>query len=101
MIKEQIIKKHIKFDRDLENFRNYLSNNIKNAKILIIGGAGTIGSSYIKQVLKYKPDIIITGLVAFTPCILKFLFKDFTVINSIEGYPKFNLIRKFIWKMFH
>ena len=25
---------------------------------MIIGGAGTIGSSYIKQILKYKPSII-------------------------------------------
>lgn len=55
----------------------------------------------IRQVLKYKPDIIITGLVGFIPCILKFLFKDLIVINSIQGYPKFNFIRKFIWKMFY
>ena len=58
MIKEQIIKKHIKFDSELENFKNYLYNNIKNTNILIIGGAGTIGSSYIKQILKYKPSKI-------------------------------------------
>ncbi|MDA7446618.1 glycosyltransferase [Candidatus Pelagibacter ubique] len=55
----------------------------------------------IRQVLKYKPDIIITGLVGFIPCILKFFFKDLIVINSIQGYPKFNFIRKFIWKMFY
>jgi len=72
MIKEQIIKKHINFDRDLENFRKDLSDNIKNTNILVIGGAGTIGSSYIKQVLKYKPlkitvvDINENGLTELT-----------------------------------
>lgn len=55
----------------------------------------------IRQVLKYKPDIIITGLVGFIPCILKFFLKNLIVINSIQGYPKFNFIRKFIWKMFY
>ncbi len=58
MIKEKIIKKHIKFDSDLENFRSHLSSSIKNTNILVIGGAGTIGSSYIKQILKYKPSKI-------------------------------------------
>jgi FlaA1/EpsC-like NDP-sugar epimerase len=58
MIKGQIIKKHIKFDSDLEKFSNYLSNNIKNTNILVIDGAGKIGSSYIKQILKYKPSKI-------------------------------------------
>ncbi|MDC3105184.1 polysaccharide biosynthesis protein [bacterium] len=87
MIKEQIIKKHIKFDRDLENFRNHLSNNIKNAKILIIGGAGTIGSSYIKQVLKYKPlkitvvDINENGLTELT--------RDLRSSNLLDYKPEY------------
>ena len=55
----------------------------------------------IRQILKHKPDIIITGLVGFIPGMLKYFFKDLLVINSIQGYPKFNFIRKFIWKMFY
>ena len=35
-----------------------MNSNILNGKILVIGGAGTIGSSYIKQILKYKPSKI-------------------------------------------
>ena len=38
--------------------KNILSNKIFDQKILVIGGAGTIGSSYIKQILKYKPSKI-------------------------------------------
>ena len=52
MIKESIIKKHINFDNDLNKFDKKLSLNIKGNNILVIGGAGTIGSSYIKQILK-------------------------------------------------
>ena len=87
MIKEQIIKKHIKFDSDLENFKNYLSNNIKNTNILIIGGAGTIGSSYIKQILKYKPskitvvDINENGLTELT--------RDLRSSNLLDYNPEY------------
>ena len=55
----------------------------------------------IRQIFKHKPDIIITGLVGFIPCMLKYFFKNLIVINSIQGYPKFNFIRKFTWKMFY
>ena len=50
-----INKKFIKasFTKDLKSL-GYLK--IKN--VLIIGGAGTIGSSYIKQILKFKPSKI-------------------------------------------
>jgi FlaA1/EpsC-like NDP-sugar epimerase len=58
MIKEKIIKKHINFDTDLNNFRENLLSKIEGKNILVIGGAGTIGSSYIKQILKYKPKKI-------------------------------------------
>jgi len=43
---------------DLKNHNLFLHSKIKDKKILIIGGAGTIGSSYIKQILNYKPSKI-------------------------------------------
>ncbi len=58
MIKETIIKKHINFDNDLNKYKKKISSNIKGNNILVIGGAGTIGSSYVKQILKYKPSKI-------------------------------------------
>ena len=80
MIKETIIKKHINFDNDLNKFDEKLSLNIKGNNILVIGGAGTIGSSYIKQILKYKPskitvvDINENGLTELTRDLQKFKF---------------------------
>jgi len=52
--------KHIKisFENELKNNFNLLIEKINNKKILVIGGAGSIGSSYIKQVLKFKPSKI-------------------------------------------
>ena len=47
--------KKISFDIDVSSNNSLLLNEINNKNILVIGGAGTIGSSYIKQVLKYKP----------------------------------------------
>ena len=53
----KIIK--ISFENDLNNNFDFLERKIQNKKILVIGGAGTIGSSYIKQILKHKPSKII------------------------------------------
>ena len=50
--------KKISFDIDISSNNSLLLNEINNKNILVIGGAGTIGSSYIKQVLKYKPSKI-------------------------------------------
>ena len=52
--------KHIKisFENELKNNFNLLMEKINNKKILVIGGAGSIGASYIKQVLKFKPSYI-------------------------------------------
>jgi FlaA1/EpsC-like NDP-sugar epimerase len=55
-IKEYITKRQKSiFLSDIKSNNNYLSNEIKNKSILVIGGAGTIGSSFIKEVLKFKP----------------------------------------------
>ena len=42
-------------NKDLLNNNNELNNKINGKSVLVIGGAGTIGSSYIKALLKFKP----------------------------------------------
>jgi len=55
---EKTFFKKISFDKDIAESKNTLLNKICDQNILVIGGAGTIGSSYIKQILKYKPSKI-------------------------------------------
>ena len=55
---EKTFYKKISFDKDVAESKNILLNKISDQNILVIGGAGTIGSSYIKQILKYKPSKI-------------------------------------------
>lgn len=43
------------FARDLETEQDAVSREIKDKSILVIGGAGTIGSSFIKALLPYQP----------------------------------------------
>ena len=87
MITNKIIKKHINFDYDLEKFSNSLFDNINATNILVIGGAGTIGSSYIKQILKYKPskitvvDINENGLTELT--------RDLRSSNLLDYKPEY------------
>ncbi len=53
------LRKKSYFENDIKNNFNILSNNILNKSVLVIGGAGTIGSSYIKELLKFKPSKLI------------------------------------------
>ena len=50
--------KKISFNNDIFKNKNVLLNKISDQSILVIGGAGTIGSNYIKQILKFKPSKI-------------------------------------------
>ena len=54
-----IIPKKIDFHKDIDNHYAILSNEIANNCVLVIGGAGTIGSNYIKQILNYKPSKLV------------------------------------------
>ena len=79
--------KKISFDIDVLSNNSLLLNEINNKNILVIGGAGTIGSSYIKQVLKYKPskitvvDINENGLTELT--------RDLRSSNLLDYNPKY------------
>jgi len=71
----------------LKNFSDNLLSKIRGKNILVIGGAGTIGSSYIKQILKYKPsritvvDINENGLTELT--------RDLRSSNLLDYNPEY------------
>lgn len=59
-----IYKKVIKRDKsmfllDIENGIKALSNKILDKSVLVIGGAGSIGSSFIKAVLPFRPKTLV------------------------------------------
>ena len=62
---EKFISKHITqrdsslFALDLEANNESLSIAIKNCSVLVIGGAGTIGASFIKALLMYRPSTLV------------------------------------------
>mgnify|MGYP000846961782 FL=1 len=84
---EKDFYKKISFDKDIYENKNILSNKISDQNILVIGGAGTIGSSYIKQILKYKPskitvvDINENGLTELT--------RDLRSSNLLDYNPEY------------
>ena len=45
----------IDFSEDIFDNLDYLKTKISNKNILVIGGAGTIGSNYIKELLIFQP----------------------------------------------
>ncbi len=44
------------FHKDIEAFKDTLLEKIKGKSVLVIGGAGTIGSSFIRSILNYFPE---------------------------------------------
>ena len=91
-ISEHIInRKDSMFEKDININEEELSKRIFNASVLVIGGAGTIGSSYIKSLLKFKPkslvvvDINENGLTELTRDLRS--SKDIEVPNEYVTYP--------------
>ena len=68
------------FAADIEANKNALTREIKDKKVCVIGGAGSIGSSFIKAVLKFEPKSIV--VVDLNENGLAELVRD---VRSIEG----------------
>ena len=59
-IKKYVIKRDESiFKTDLSNYNDELQNKISNKSVLVIGGAGSIGSFFIKALLKFKPTKLV------------------------------------------
>ena len=79
------------FANDLKTHDELLSNNIKGKKVMVIGGAGTIGSSFLKALLLYNPgqvtvvDINENGLTELVrDCRSS---ENLTIPNNFKTYP--------------
>ena len=59
-IKKNIINRDESlFAQDLRTNERILKAEIKGKKVLVIGGAGTIGASFIRVLLNYKPGLLV------------------------------------------
>ena len=72
-ISEYITKRPVSmFAQDIESNKEELLKEIQGKYVLVIGGAGTIGSSFIRAILPFKPielvviDISENGLTELT-----------------------------------
>jgi FlaA1/EpsC-like NDP-sugar epimerase len=79
------------FQSDLANNHHLLTDEIDNKSVLVIGGAGTIGSSFIKALLKFKPaklyvvDINENGLTELMRDLRSSL--DCNIPQDMKTYP--------------
>lgn len=106
----QFIKSHITkreesfFESDILKNSALLTAKIEGKSVLVIGGAGTIGSSYIKAILRFKPGKLVVvdtnenGLTELTrdlrSTLGQFVPEDYTTYPMNFGDPVFA-------KMFH
>ena len=47
------------FETDIRNNKEELSDRIREKSVLVIGGAGSIGSSFIKAILPFRPSSLV------------------------------------------
>jgi FlaA1/EpsC-like NDP-sugar epimerase len=100
----EIIDLKINFSKDLNIYTEFLKNKIQNSKCLIIGGAGTIGSNYIKQILKFKPSKLV--VVDINENGLTELTRDLRSSSYLDYNPKYitypvNLLSETFDKIFN
>ena len=59
-IGEHVTKRSVSmFEQDIEQNRETLTGKIKGKSVLVIGGAGSIGSSFIKALLPFEPAALV------------------------------------------
>lgn len=58
-MKVDVIPKKITFSATITEKSKFLHSQIKGSSVLVVGGAGTIGSSYLKQLLQFKPTKLV------------------------------------------
>lgn len=59
-IADSVTKRSVSmFAADIEANKDVLSQEIKNKKVCVIGGAGSIGSSFIKAILCFEPKSVV------------------------------------------
>ena len=59
-ISDSVTKRPVSmFAADIEANKETLSKEIKDKKVCVIGGAGSIGSSFIKAVLRFEPKSVV------------------------------------------
>lgn len=59
-INEYVTKRPISmFKQDIEDNSEVLSEKIRDRSVLVIGGAGSIGSSFVKAILPFKPSSLV------------------------------------------
>lgn len=89
---------------DIENSKGFLKEKIKDKNILVIGGAGSIGSSYVKKILVYQPSIM--TIVDIDENGLTELTRDLRSSNLLDYKPEYitypvNLLSSTFNKIFH
>tara|TARA_Y100001958_G_C21248633_1_gene581690 strand:- start:2743 stop:3927 length:1185 start_codon:yes stop_codon:yes gene_type:complete len=82
-----IIPKKISFDKDLNNLIFSSQIPVNEFNFLIIGGAGTIGSNYIKCILKFKPKKIV--VIDTNENALTELIRDLRSSSLLDYDPNF------------
>jgi len=98
-----MIDTKISFKSDIQKNKDFLKSQIFDKVVLIIGGAGTIGSNYIKQILNFKPSKI--TVVDFNENGLTELTRDLRSSNLLNYNPEYitypvNLLSKTFDKIF-
>ena len=86
-MKTNIVQLKISFENILSKKTKIFEDSISKTSLLIIGGAGTIGSNYIKKILKFKPSKIV--VIDINENGLTELTRDLRSSNLLDYQPEY------------
>jgi FlaA1/EpsC-like NDP-sugar epimerase len=78
---------HGLLDKDLERYKPQISETLKGARILVIGGAGSIGTATARELLKFRPKAF--HVVDSNENGLAELVRDLRTTGALEGVHDF------------
>ena len=86
------------FAKDIEVNKEKLTEEIRGKKVCVIGGAGSIGSSFIKAILRFEPASVV--VIDLNEMVLQNLYVTFVLLKLFLYLVSFVAIHSTLLTLF-
>ena len=90
LVRQIVGRPHSMFAEDMETHRELLDKELRGKSVMVIGGAGTIGSAYIREVLAFEPEkllVVDTNENGLAEVIREIRSSQLPVPKTLTTYP--------------
>lgn len=90
LVRQIVGRRQSMFAEDMETHRELLDNELRGKSVMVIGGAGTIGSAFIREVLAFEPAkllVVDTNENGLAEVIREIRSSQLPVPETLTTYP--------------